>query len=636
MKLGKESNYFLNICSDFQNISISTNKNNIFENEIFSFSKEDLDFNSYFDVDRLPTLNINFENMPIKYENIDFSGSIDNINDFLIGSIENFPKNEALFKEYLNNKTFIRWNFYIYYISLKILVIVSLHPNFSYSEETGEDLNVFFDSINLVKSNFKTFLKIYKDGYLIPKISNDKISTNEYELVKLLKKYSKVISDNIIISNDDSNKIDFKKDNSIQNNILSENLENNIIIQSENNKKINIFSQKNNNSNFKYNIQENDRVQLFIQNSKYSEMKNCSEGKFDSISFFENHFDLIPFIDFISNKDKFLNIIQNYHNFLLLIIMLNMEDEEQENQLNHIFNFMPVFEILYKLNEILQLVDYTEFYNEYINKNVEVNFENECKYYLKYLEKDDKTKFCWLRYYWIFNAKSKSEILCEFNLKTKRDEFFNHYSNLNHPLLNNQNIGNALLIIEIKRNNMIEDSLNFLVNSQLNYKKHLKVKFKGEEGIDEGGVKKEYFLILVRQLFNPNYGMFTFSQKTRLFWFNPISFEAKIKFELIGIIFGLAFFNNVILDIKFPLVIYKKLLNIKPTLQDLKQIDAELYTNFNFLLNTKEKNLEELLGTTFTAIVDSYGEKQIIPLKVNFKKFNFLIFPISLMEKIYI
>jgi len=101
------------------------------------------------------------------------------------------------------------------------------------------------------------------------------------------------------------------------------------------------------------------------------------------------------------------------------------------------------------------------------------------------------------------------------------------------------------------------------------------------------------------------------------FWFNQFSFEAKIKFELIGIIFGLAFYNNVILDVKFPLVVYKKLLNVKSTLNDLQEIDEELYKNFMFLLNTKEKNLKDLLGTTFTATLDSFGEKQVIPLKVN-------------------
>jgi ubiquitin-protein ligase E3 A len=66
------------------------------------------------------------------------------------------------------------------------------------------------------------------------------------------------------------------------------------------------------------------------------------------------------------------------------------------------------------------------------------------------------------------------------------------------------------------------------------------VDFTGVVGVDEGGVKKEFFLLLVRQLFDANYGMFIYNEKTRLFWFNMYSFEPKIKFELIGIILGLA------------------------------------------------------------------------------------------------
>jgi len=43
------------------------------------------------------------------------------------------------------------------------------------------------------------------------------------------------------------------------------------------------------------------------------------------------------------------------------------------------------------------------------------------------------------------------------------------------------------------------------------------VKFYGEEGIDQGGVKKEYFMLLLRQLFDLNYGMFTYYPVKYLF-----------------------------------------------------------------------------------------------------------------------
>ena len=40
-------------------------------------------------------------------------------------------------------------------------------------------------------------------------------------------------------------------------------------------------------------------------------------------------------------------------------------------------------------------------------------------------------------------------------------------------------------------------------------KKPLKVIFEGEEGYDAGGVKKELFLLLMKELLSPDYGMFS-------------------------------------------------------------------------------------------------------------------------------
>ena len=38
----------------------------------------------------------------------------------------------------------------------------------------------------------------------------------------------------------------------------------------------------------------------------------------------------------------------------------------------------------------------------------------------------------------------------------------------------------------------------------------------GEEGIDEGGVQKEFFQLIVRQMFDLNYGMFTHDEVSLL------------------------------------------------------------------------------------------------------------------------
>lgn len=37
-------------------------------------------------------------------------------------------------------------------------------------------------------------------------------------------------------------------------------------------------------------------------------------------------------------------------------------------------------------------------------------------------------------------------------------------------------------------------------------KKQLFVEFEGEQGIDEGGVSKEFFQLVVEEIFNPDYG----------------------------------------------------------------------------------------------------------------------------------
>ncbi len=63
--------------------------------------------------------------------------------------------------------------------------------------------------------------------------------------------------------------------------------------------------------------------------------------------------------------------------------------------------------------------------------------------------------------------------------------------------------------------------------------------------------------------------MFTFDDETRCFWFNPTSFENDGQFTLIGIVLGLAIYNNVILDVHFPMVVYRKLMGKLGVFEDL-------------------------------------------------------------------
>jgi len=48
----------------------------------------------------------------------------------------------------------------------------------------------------------------------------------------------------------------------------------------------------------------------------------------------------------------------------------------------------------------------------------------------------------------------------------------------------------------------------------------------------------------------------------------------------------------------------------------MKDIDIEHYTNLKYILNSKDENLEETLNVSFSVIVDNFGFKEVINLKV--------------------
>lgn len=65
-------------------------------------------------------------------------------------------------------------------------------------------------------------------------------------------------------------------------------------------------------------------------------------------------------------------------------------------------------------------------------------------------------------------------------------------------------------------------------------------------------------------------GMFTWQHDSQTVWFNSTSFESDAQYTLIGIVLGLAIYNNIILDVHFPMVVYKKLMGKRGTFHDLE------------------------------------------------------------------
>ena len=89
----------------------------------------------------------------------------------------------------------------------------------------------------------------------------------------------------------------------------------------------------------------------------------------------------------------------------------------------------------------------------------------------------------------------------------------------------------------------------------------ISIRFAGEPGIDEGGVRKEYFSLVVKELLSPAYAMFTYHEDVQLYYFNGQTLEMPIYFELIGNLMGIAVYNNTFIDLPFPIACYKVLID---------------------------------------------------------------------------
>ena len=149
----------------------------------------------------------------------------------------------------------------------------------------------------------------------------------------------------------------------------------------------------------------------------------------------------------------------------------------------------------------------------------------------------------------------------------------------------------ANLVCSVRRNYIVEDTLTFIqcVPDFRDFKKPLKVKFDGEEGDDAGGVRKEFFLLLLKEILDPKYGMFKVYEETNTIWFHPTCYEDIGYFFMIGVLCGLAIYNFTIINLPFPLALYKKLLsedgdtsNVN-SIEDLEDLSPSLAKVCEFL-----------------------------------------------------
>ncbi|CUM53216.1 unnamed protein product [Debaryomyces tyrocola] len=198
-------------------------------------------------------------------------------------------------------------------------------------------------------------------------------------------------------------------------------------------------------------------------------------------------------------------------------------------------------------------------------------------------------------------------------------EFDNKKNYFDRKLHENKN-ENAKLSINIRRDQVFLDSYRALFFKPKDEFKNskLEVNFKGESGIDAGGVTREWYQVLSRQMFNPDYALFTpvASDETtfhpnRTSYINP---EHLSFFKFIGKIIGKAIFDNSFLDCHFSRAVYKRILGKSVSLKDMETLDLEYFKSLVWML---ENDITDVITEDFSVETDDYGEHKIIDLIPN-------------------
>ena len=171
------------------------------------------------------------------------------------------------------------------------------------------------------------------------------------------------------------------------------------------------------------------------------------------------------------------------------------------------------------------------------------------------------------------------------------------------------------VVVDIRRDHLVEDAMVKIPGLDVSRMRlGLDIRFVGEKGVDEGGVKREFFHLLINQVFSPNYGMFELLCN-KFFWFKPLSTESMLAFKAIGILVSLAIYNSIILPIRFPLLLYKKLLMKPISMDDIAEIHPEVVASMKQIqeMGRKRECISDLC-LQFSVTVDNYGHMEEIDL----------------------
>ncbi|XP_066566896.1 E3 ubiquitin-protein ligase NEDD4-like isoform X4 [Amia ocellicauda] len=172
--------------------------------------------------------------------------------------------------------------------------------------------------------------------------------------------------------------------------------------------------------------------------------------------------------------------------------------------------------------------------------------------------------------------------------------------------------------MKLHRNNIFEESYRRIMSLKRPdiLKARLWIEFELEKGLDYGGVAREWFFLLSKEMFNPYYGLFEYSATDNYtLQINPNSGlcneDHLSYFKFIGRVAGMAVFHGKLLDGFFIRPFYKMMLGKQITLKDMESVDSEYYNSLKWILENDPTELD----LRFCIDEDNFGQTYQVDLK---------------------
>ncbi|XP_068621045.1 E3 ubiquitin-protein ligase Su(dx) [Battus philenor] len=149
--------------------------------------------------------------------------------------------------------------------------------------------------------------------------------------------------------------------------------------------------------------------------------------------------------------------------------------------------------------------------------------------------------------------------------------------------------------ITLSRQTLFEDSYHQIMRlPAYELRRRLYIIFRGEEGLDYGGVSREWFFLLSHEVLNPMYCLFEYANKNNYsLQINPASYvnpDHLLYFKFIGRFIAMALYHGRFIYSGFTMPFYKRMLNKKLTMKDIESIDPEFY---NSLVWIRDNDIDE-------------------------------------------